>query len=602
MWIGSKRSGLDEWVELKNTTGNELNIGGCQLTKNSSGETLILTIPNGTLLGANRYYLVSNYDETNSNISIIPELVDSSITLINSDLQVKLYCNGEWNNGGDVIDIADDGSGDPLKGEDGEWKKSMSRKTSADGTLEENWCTAETRVNWDADTDEFGTPGAPNVCIVVQNEIPVITLIENPHRILIGGSFDSLDGSHATADDFEDGDITSFMIATGAVDTNTLGTYYVDYNVKDAQGADAVTKTLEVIIYSSGGCISNCGGTPVIISPKIIITNEKVVYLGDGEANVTWTTNIETTEQVAYGDYSILTLGNMPKYGYDLVNQESIFIKKEHSMIITGLTDGIPYYFRPIADRIGSQGEVVGIEVFYEPKDKPKERPQEPCNYLLEYIRIGANNNPIEVMKLETFLNVFEGENLVVNGIYEQVDFDAVSRFQKKYFDKVLSPWSHNSSTGYVYITTKKRINELYCEREFPLTTEQKLEISRFSAIFGMLTESSETSFIGDASAGVYFEEPLEVPNEELIGELHEQEYGGKIAGAKDEVVSEDKLGYEAVDTDNADNVKDDKEELVYADSAYSDYYFWAVLILLFLIIVAIYYLTNIRRKLKKVE
>ncbi|MCK4918998.1 MAG: DUF5011 domain-containing protein [Candidatus Pacebacteria bacterium] len=385
-----------------------------------------------------------------------------------------------------------------------------------------------------------------------QNASPVITLSQISITINTGTSFNPMD--YATADDAEDGDITNDIIPTGSVDVNTPNTYFVDYNVVDSENEPAEQKTLEVIVITQG-CVSNCGGggTTVITKPAIIITNEKVEYLGDGKAEVTWTTNIETTEQIAYGDDSISTLGSVPEYGYDSVNDESNFMTKEHSVTIAGLTDGIPYYFRPIADRSGSTGEKVGIEVFYEPgevkgveapEETPEQIPEQPCNYLLEYIKLGTDNNPVEVKKLETFLNVFEGENLAVNGIYEQVDFDAVSRFQEKYLDLVLSPWSHNSSTGYVYITTKKRINEIYCQKEFPLTSEQESEVSSFSSRFL------------DSLLGPEQDQPQE--SEEEDSSEQPQEENGEVAGAEDEVTVEDEATTEDEETDENGETQED--------------------------------------------
>ncbi|MCK4799905.1 hypothetical protein KAS31_02910, partial [Candidatus Parcubacteria bacterium] len=340
---------------------------------------------------------------------------------------------------------------------------------------------------------------------------------------------------------------------------------------------------------------------------SIRITNEKVIYLGSGDALVTWTTNIETTRQVAYGDDPVSTLGVAPEYGYDSVNTESTDMTKEHDVTISGLTDGIPYYFRPVADRTGSTGEVVGIEVFYEIGEvKGIEAPTPvECNYLLEYIKLGADNNPVEVKKLEWFLNEFEGENLAINGIYEQVDFDAVSRFQERYLEDVLSPWSHTEATGYVYITTKKKINELYCQKEFPLTDEQKSEIARFSGMFYALAES-----IGIPSEYNIFT-PEDNSTEKGTSEYYEEEEeAGEVAGDTDEYEngegSQEDSGNTEEPTDEEtliiDGHSEDENEIVYDDNGYPDYYFWIVVISLILVIAAIYYLTNIRRRPTKTE
>jgi len=90
--------------------------------------------------------------------------------------------------------------------------------------------------------------------------------------------------------------------------------------------------------------------------------------------------------------------------------------------------------------------------------------------YLLKYIKYGADNDPAEVMKLQIFLNEFMGDNLTVNGIYDQETLNAVNQFQLAYKEEVLRPWvlagyleNENTPTGYVYLTTKRWINLLEC-------------------------------------------------------------------------------------------------------------------------------------------
>ena len=85
--------------------------------------------------------------------------------------------------------------------------------------------------------------------------------------------------------------------------------------------------------------------------------------------------------------------------------------------------------------------------------------------FLREFIHLGRDNNPVEVRKLQAFLNVFEGEHLPITGFYSQADFDAVSRFQGKYLNDVLHPWGIEESTGYVFITTRLAINNIFCGR-----------------------------------------------------------------------------------------------------------------------------------------
>lgn len=84
--------------------------------------------------------------------------------------------------------------------------------------------------------------------------------------------------------------------------------------------------------------------------------------------------------------------------------------------------------------------------------------------YLTKFIRLGSNNDPAEVTKLQFFLNQYEGERLVIDGVYKQVDYQAVLRFQTKYAE-ILRTWNLTAPTGYVYTATQETINRLYCER-----------------------------------------------------------------------------------------------------------------------------------------
>ena len=92
------------------------------------------------------------------------------------------------------------------------------------------------------------------------------------------------------------------------------------------------------------------------------------------------------------------------------------------------------------------------------------------AEYLNEYIRPGANNNPEEVKKLQIFLNEHLGLNLALTGIYDPKTIAAVRRFQVMYSGDVLLPWvvvglhnDENTPTGFVYKTTKRKINLIKC-------------------------------------------------------------------------------------------------------------------------------------------
>ena len=68
------------------------------------------------------------------------------------------------------------------------------------------------------------------------------------------------------------------------------------------------------------------------------------------------------------------------------------------------------------------------------------------------------------------------------NGDFDLVTHQAVKTFQDKYRDEVLLPWGMEQPSGYVYLTTRKKINEIYCRgsKTFPLAANEKAEINRF--------------------------------------------------------------------------------------------------------------------------
>ncbi|MBD3330912.1 hypothetical protein GF354_05290 [Candidatus Peregrinibacteria bacterium] len=93
------------------------------------------------------------------------------------------------------------------------------------------------------------------------------------------------------------------------------------------------------------------------------------------------------------------------------------------------------------------------------------------CNeYLTKYIRFGWNNDDSEVLKLQEFLNDYLGKSLILNGHYNLETFAAVKEFQGIFKEEILSPWGLEEPTGFVYITTKRKVNNLYCpEANIPI-------------------------------------------------------------------------------------------------------------------------------------
>jgi len=81
-----------------------------------------------------------------------------------------------------------------------------------------------------------------------------------------------------------------------------------------------------------------------------------------GNVVVTWQTNLDSTTRLAYGPSSVATIGAAPNYGYPSSTAEDTSVMtRVHSVMITGLTSGATYYFRPIS--AFSRGEKYGTEI-----------------------------------------------------------------------------------------------------------------------------------------------------------------------------------------------------------------------------------------------
>lgn len=93
---------------------------------------------------------------------------------------------------------------------------------------------------------------------------PVITLLGLATvGITVGGTYTD---AGATASDNVDGDITSRIVKTGSVDTNTIGSYVITYDVSDTAG-NAATQVARAVVVSAapsggGGGGGGGGGAP----------------------------------------------------------------------------------------------------------------------------------------------------------------------------------------------------------------------------------------------------------------------------------------------------------------------------------------------------
>ncbi len=104
------------------------------------------------------------------------------------------------------------------------------------------------------------------------------------------------------------------------------------------------------------------------------------------------------------------------------------------------------------------------------------------CPLITDYLKFGGTNNPVQVTNLQIFLRANQKADVTVNGIFDQKTEDAVKAFQKKYLSDILGPWDATRPTGFVYITTTKKINALACASPVVLSAEERAIIEAYKA------------------------------------------------------------------------------------------------------------------------
>ncbi|MCI5108245.1 MAG: hypothetical protein MRY49_00155 [Candidatus Pacebacteria bacterium] len=116
------------------------------------------------------------------------------------------------------------------------------------------------------------------------------------------------------------------------------------------------------------------------------------------------------------------------------------------------------------------------------------------CGYLIkDYLSYGGSNDTTQVMLLQAYLKGVEKLDVSITGVFDEKTLSGVKDFQEKYRDEILSPWGVKDPTGYVYITTKNKINEVFCSKDIPFTDEE----------IAILYDTSESVIIEDADSQV---------------------------------------------------------------------------------------------------
>lgn len=236
-WAGSSTSTADEWIELRNRTSSPINLEGWDITMDSGpAEAVMVTLPAGAQIPANGYYLISNFDDATSTLNVVPDYIDASVSLNNSNLQVSLY-DGTWGDPGVIrVDVAGDYSA-PFAGNNtaASERYTMERNRVVEsGDIASSWHTAATSVGYDALSTERGTPGSLNSQVPPTDLVSTLITVEENNPLtndkvigLAGASEEGL-----TINAYEDSTLTT-LIGSGTVNANGSFEFEIGDNKAD---------------------------------------------------------------------------------------------------------------------------------------------------------------------------------------------------------------------------------------------------------------------------------------------------------------------------------------------------------------------------------
>ena len=169
--------------------------------------------------------------------------VPPTLTL-NGDDQITLECGNAFTDPGATATVC----GSPVT-------------VTTTGTVNPNAPGTYT-LNYSATANGF-TSEATRIISVEDTVAPVITLNgANPMQVGFGTVFTD---PGATASDGCAGDLTSSIVVTGSVDTNTVGFYALTYTVTDPSGhSDTEVRNVEVLPYNFTGFFSPINNLPTV--------------------------------------------------------------------------------------------------------------------------------------------------------------------------------------------------------------------------------------------------------------------------------------------------------------------------------------------------
>lgn len=431
---------------------------------NPSANVVTITGVDDTLSDGNISYTVVTGDPTSANLVYdgLTAVDVADITLTNNDNEVAGFTIAE---SGGITSVTEPGTSDTFTVVLNTQPVSnivlnISNSNSAEATLSTSVLTF-TSANWN--TPQTVTVTALDDLVLDGTQTYTLSVSVNVPLSDIAYSAVLSQNITTTTIDNEMADSTAPTISSGNISGVTLTAVYNE-------------NLLSTSTPLTSDYVVKVNGSPVTISSVVVTGNSVVITLSSA---------------VIFGDTVTLdyTSGASPvrdAAGNNSANFVNYPITNNTSPVTTTTTSGggivIPvqqYYNGTTYIQVSNSSAPISNSTTYQQQTNlpdligggepnvPSEFSNYVCKrYLREYILPGAKNNPEEVKKLQSFLNEVEGESLVVDGEYKQVDIDAVKRFQKKYLDQIMLPWGVNEPTGRVFQTTTAKINLMSCAKK----------------------------------------------------------------------------------------------------------------------------------------
>jgi pimeloyl-ACP methyl ester carboxylesterase len=163
---------------------------------------------------------------------------------------------------------------------------------------------------------------------VTANTAPTITLIgTSPVRVVFKSVYTD---AGATANDAQEGDITSRIVKTGTVNTAVAGTYTLTYRITDTQGLTATTTRTVIVDPNTAPTITLIGATPLYVVKNTTFTDPGATATDTQEGNIT--SKIVKTGSVNTGKNGTYTLT------YKITDLEGLSATVTRSVIVQGNT------------------------------------------------------------------------------------------------------------------------------------------------------------------------------------------------------------------------------------------------------------------------